>query len=266
MKALYHYTLLAGAILPAAASAQLINVGPAGAAFNSIVTAFASDGPGLYVGPGEANASLFDKFYWDSSESEWVTGSYSNDVSDSNFMRVAVNQESFLSNGPLDIGFIANENKDFNQLFVSAKSGPTSERLSLFNYSDASGSLDEPPAAKSVTLEAGVVGPLAFTFDHVNHTTGPGTPVLQEEELRFTMFQSVLVSGGVVTNAGLGTEWIFGISDRDQGFDNDGDDGYFYIAGTISPVPEPSQIAALALLGMGGFLFIRRKFLSKQQK
>lgn len=73
--------------------------------------------------------------------------------------------------------------------------------------------------------------------------------------LRFGIFRLVIIDPqGAV--AGFGNEWLFRIDD-DNKVDDDTDDGFFYDTGDISPVPEPSAIAALNLLGLGALLFVR---------
>jgi hypothetical protein len=216
----------------------------------------AVDGAALYSGPGEANASPFSIVHWDTSDSKWVVGSFSTDGIDLNFELQLVNQQYFYMFGnEINIGFVANENENLDELFLNVhKTVYTDQRVRLFDYSDKLTANNVP--GDTAQLINPVELPLRLEFEHINQTLTPLGPVFQAEELRFSMYRQVIVDDqGQV--ASFGWDWLFGIDD-DNTADQDLDDGFFYVSG-IQPVPEPSQIAALSLIGLGAFLFIRRR-------
>jgi hypothetical protein len=79
--------------------------------------------------------------------------------------------------------------------------------------------------------------------------------------MKFKIFRSVENYG--TANETFSNEYILAIDDRRESL-IDFDDGFFYVTGDITPVPEPSLIAALAVTGMGGFLVLRRRLIAKR--
>lgn len=245
-------------------SGQLITVSKPStdSLFNTLISVMASDADALGVGNGEANATVFDKLHWDASENKWEVGSFSSELGDVNFQLQAQNEQFFKTSSTLNIGFVSNENWDLNELFVNAsKTGFADQRFSLFEYSDNVPANDVPGATASI-LATGLSTPVVLKFEHINQTLTPFGPVFQANEMRFNMFRQVFVD---VQNEVLfnGNSWLFGINDRDKGFDADGDDGYFYITGDISPVPEPSSIAFLSVGMLIAITVIKRRFSKK---
>jgi len=239
--------------------------------FNSLVGSMASDAPALYVGPNEANPTPFTKLHWKfdastglnfSGAGSWVVGAFSENAADLSFMMIATNVQYFRMATGIDVGFIGNENHDVNELLVNVYSPSDttapSQTTSLFTYSD----IVVAPSAPGNTIGLTNTGsPVFVEFAHTNQNRS--STAVQSNPLRFNMFQLVTldVDGNVDS---FGSQFIFGINDRDRGFDNDGDDGYFYASGDITPVPEPSVIGAMAVASLLGLLFVRRRIVSKR--
>jgi hypothetical protein len=228
----------------------------------------AGDEAALGVGNGEANATTFSQVYWDDSAQSWVTGSLSNDSTDLNFQLITVNLQYFIQTGQsVDIGFIGNENWDLDELFVNAYApgdiGNSDPRASLFEYSDVRAANNIAGDTARLSLTQGTDAPVILEFEHINQTSSPLGPLYQSSEIRFRMFQGVSVDEQGSITSYISNQWLFGINDKNTSFDSDGDDGYFLFSGSIRPVPEPSQIAALSLVGLVAFLFIRRRLMKR---
>lgn len=272
MNKLLKLAICAGIISPVCASAQLITVSDPSTSgtFNALISLMAADEAALGVGNGEANASAFSDLYWDTSDNKWVTGSLSTDNADLNFQLIGTNYQYFIQKGPsINIGFVSNENWDLDELFVNAYApgdlGNSDPRVSLFDYSDNVAANNTPGDTVELKLADGVDAPVVLEFEHINQTSSPLGPLYQSSEIRFKMFQGVSVDDQGAVTGMIDDQWLFGINDRNKVFDKDSDDGYFYITGDISPVPEPSQIAALSLLGLGALLIVRRRLVKKNK-
>lgn len=272
MNKILKLAICAGVISPICASAQLITVTEPGTSgtFNALISLMAADEAALGVGSGEANPSLYSQVYWDSSASSWVTGSLSTDVADLSFELITVNFKYFVMTGDqFDIGFVGNENWDLDELFLNAYAlgdlGNSDPRVSLFDYSDNVPANDLPGDTAEVKLTDGTDLPVILEFEHINQTSSPLGPLYQSSEIRFKMFRGVNVDGNGDVASLKDNEWLFAINDRDKNFDKDSDDGFFYVKGDIRPVPEPSQIAALSLLGLGALLVVRRRILKRRK-
>ncbi|NDV62336.1 PEP-CTERM sorting domain-containing protein [Puniceicoccales bacterium CK1056] len=272
MRKLLKLAVCAGIVSPFCASAQLITVNEpsTSGSFNALISLMAADGAALHVGNGEANATAFTQLYWDVSASAWEVGSLSTDIEDFNFQLRNTNVQYFVQTGPtVDVGFVSNENWDLDELFINAYAvgdlGNSDPRVSLFDYSSKPGSTatDVPGDTAELVLADGVSAPVILEFEHINQTVSPLGPLYQSNEIRFNMFQGVNVDAQGAVVSYIKNEWLFGINDKNTDFDGDGDDGYFYFSGDIRPVPEPSQIAALSLLGLGAFLFVRRRLMKR---
>lgn len=270
MKNTYKLAILTAALSPAVASAQLINItDPAtSGAFQSLVSLMALDSDNLKIGPLSNNLVPYNEFHWDADGGsfnwgEWNTSGLSGNSDDINFQLVATNQDYFFMRGDIDIGLVAFENWNDDELFVSAYDvdsvGTADPKASLFRYSDQVGG-DAEGETRGLTLNTTEV-PVVLEFSHLNNTTG-SPELVQGNELRFTMFRQV-ITDEFANFVSYGSEWILALNDNNGGFDGDVDDGIFYISGDISPVPEPSQIAALALFGLGGLLYIRKRMTKK---
>jgi len=268
MKKILTLAICTGLLAPYFASAQLVDISkPSGdALFTGLVSAMKAGDPHALWVP-EGSPALFDKMVFDGTN--WTTGS--NDFSSAgniNFQLMSPNLDYFFLEGSANIGFITNENWDWNELYVNAYGigdlGGTPDPMALlFDYSDQPGEgTDLPGATASITLKAGVdIAGLGFT--HVNtDTISPFDPTPQSSEVRFRMYQQVTKNdAGAIEALNV---FMWGTNDQDQGFDGDGDDGWFLVVGDIRAVPEPSAIAALALLGLGGIVFARRRFKMKK--
>jgi hypothetical protein len=266
MNKILKLAICTGIISPFCASAQLVTINEPSdnTDFNDLVALMADDGAALYTGPGEANAGPFSKVHWDDSTEKWVVGSFGLDEFDLNFELQMVNADYFYMIGnEINIGFVANENWNVDELFVTAsKTGYSDRRERLFEYSDVVATNNEAgDTAQLINPEVDL--PIRLQFEHINKTLSPLGSIYQSNELRFSIFRQVNVDdqGDVASD---GKDWLFRIDD-DNSYDDDTDDGFFYVTGDISPVPEPSQIAALSLLGLGALLIVRRRLVKRNK-
>lgn len=263
MRRILNFAFCTGLMATSSASAQLITINEPSLnlGFNTLVAAMAADGAALYTGPGEANAIPFSTVSWDASNSKWVVGSLLSEVGDLAFQLQAQNQKFFyMAGNEKNIGFIAGKSRSLNELFVNAsKMGYPDQRQSLFDYSDQVAATDGPGDTAQLLNPVGL--PIRLQFEHINQTLSPLGPIFQSDESRFGIFRQVTFDQrGIV--AGFGDDWLFRIDDDNAANDNS-DDGFFYITGDIHPAPEPSQIAALSLLGLGALLIIRRRLVKR---
>ena len=172
------------------------------------------------------------------------------------FKEISPNKNNFFlaGDGAFDIGYFGNESSDLSRLYMAVNPGKLDEE-DLFLYDAAAGG-DDAPQAKTVSNN--LSDTVNFKFWHDDETKNIDLP--QSDELKFRMFQRFdeneqdFVVG----------EYVFAIGDRAGSLDADYDDGFFYVTGDISPVPEPSQIALLGVLGLGGFLYLRRRRASRK--
>jgi hypothetical protein len=277
MKNIYKLTSAAALLAPVFMSATLVDVTKPGTStsFNNLISDMYSDQSGILVGTGSSPSrpNLFTEFYFDNSPgvNEFTLDAINLGATDTyNFELIATNVEYFTMSGVIDIGFFANEAWDVNKLSVDAYNnvadisnlGPVVETEEVFRYSDISGD-ETPPLTAQISAEDDGDLPIIIQFIHENLTTtgfGVGT---QDDEVRFRMYQ--LVEGLDQTGARIyGDTFVLSISDREGTLDGDFDDGMFLLQGSIAPVPEPSHIAGLAILGLAGILYIRRRSASKK--
>ena len=207
---------------------------------------------------------VYDEIMFDQSNQDfWTNGSNPPDpgvpsvqkpgsVAEKKFVEISPNVEAFtfFGEGLLDVGFLGNSSIDANEFFAEIITPSQSDEL-LFMYEE----IDDDPA--TVQLENTDTSDAVIRFGHDD--TSVSIIENQSNTDKFKMFQAVSKDGaGNFTGDLIPGEFIFAIDDRtDDAIDYD--DGFFYLNGDIAPVPEPSQIAALALLGLGGYLYIRRR-------
>ena len=253
---------------PVFAAAQLVNIGaqnttpaaPSGNTFHDLIISMSAGAVDLFTPEGES-LSIQDNIYFDAGN--WESGS-SVSASAINLVKVDNNFPFFTLTGDLDIGYIGNESDDDNELYMSAYTSPldlapTQGPTKLFDYdadTPAEGDVN-PPASYSMTLEDNV-NQAFVQFTHVNMNPSWASEAHQDDPIRFKLYAEFDVAGGYTGN------FLYAIADREQAFDGDQDDGFFFLSGALAPVvPEPSQIASLALLGMGALLYVRRRFTKK---
>lgn len=166
------------------------------------------------------------------------------------FSRVASNPPAFTipSDGYIKIGYFGNENWDLNSLSVKDNTG-YEETLFDYDVSGGTGSTVGPPQAATITVASGNTSATVH-FMHDNPVKGTN---VQSDEKRFHFFKGYDLSGAELP------VWVIGIDDRENDL-VDFDDGFFY----LQVVPEPSQIAMLAVLGLGALLLVRRRFKAKK--
>jgi len=249
-----------GILAPFFASAQLVDVTDlAAGTFFDTISAMNADVLALQD-EGDALARDASTIYWTGTTFESTGG-----AGDLKLVDVTPIQPFFRMTGDFSIGYLGNESGDDNELWMTAYDSNTAPTLSevfkLYDYdADDPNSTDDPPMADLVNLEAGV-DKAFIQFTHKNEGPKPAniSQANQDDPIRFKVYREQDENGN------FGLNYLFAIADRDTTFDADRDDGFFFLSGNIVPVPEPSQIAALALLGLGGFLYVRRRF-SKKQK
>jgi hypothetical protein len=284
--------LIVGLLAPLAASAQPLltepglvempgQVGPT--QFHATVTAMAAnverlaDGTHLIQGINPKvtidyesdgfHLSVADEFYWNGTVFDSVDdgGQFT-----TKFTKTDVNK-LFRVGEDLSIGYIGNESDDDNELYVRAVSDltntPALQQMlvdrngipALFDYdafTNDPNSLDDPPMSYTFQREAGYAGDIFIELVHMNRTQADMATHVQED--RFRIFEETL-------NGQRTGNYLMAIADRDNNFDGDVDDGFFLLGGDVVPVPEPSQIAALAMAGLGGLLYVRRRIAKKQK-
>lgn len=169
------------------------------------------------------------------------------------FVEVKPNYEAFFFQGSIEIGFFGNESGDRNAmgLLLTSVSNPVDqvEINPLFSY-QASNS-----PAWSASINTNQYTKAEFFHQNLSRPNS----AFQKEEAKFKMFQAYDEDLQLFSDA-----YIFAIDDR---MDNsvDFDDGFFYITGEIVPVPEPSAIAAMAIVGLGGLLYIRKRITGRNK-
>jgi len=269
MKRILTLAIYAGILSPFVASAQLVDiVGPPSsgdALFDGLVTAMATADPHPLWVP-EGSATKFDQMYFDGTS--WTTGSNDFSAGNTNFKLLDDNVDYFFLEGSVNVGFVTNENWDWNELYVNAYApgdigGTPDPKQLLFDYSDEPGEgTSTPGMTASITLKDGV-NLAVLGFEHVNtDTISPFDPTPQSSQVRFRMYQQVTMNDA--NEMEYLNAYMWGTNDRDDTFDRDRDDGWFLVVGDVRAVPEPSAIAALALLGLGGIVFARRRFKMKK--
>ena len=285
MKSSNKLILAAGLLAPLAASAQFVSVAPGSpempgqllpSGFHQTTTAMNADvfalGDGFHnsgAGPEDFDSnplhlSLENEFYWDG-----TNFSAGDPGGAQKFEFVTPNFTHFVMSGDFSIGYIGNESNDDNELYMTADldTAPGGEQWvlstindngALFDYDGADpNSDDDAPMSYGFNKESDYANDdLFLQFVHYNRTqTSMGT---QGSFDRFKIFAEI-------ENDEFTGHYIMAVADRNSNFDGDRDDGFFYLQGDITPVPEPSQLAALALVGLGGFLYIRRRIRSAKK-
>lgn len=175
------------------------------------------------------------------------------------FTRIDTNIEGFEANGTANIGFFGNESADRNKLLIKGYDGSGNEIQSkcLFDYRSSASSSNTPaPSAYTISPDSNAPAGSYYSYSHENPIKGLSE---QKNTSRFAMFQSY-----DPLTLELNNEWIFAIDDRETGL-VDYDDGFFYITGDITPVPEPSGIALIAAVALVGVISLnyRKKNRSK---
>ena len=285
MKSVTKLVLTAAILSPLAASAQFITISspnvttntPNADIFHDTVIRMWQDVDNLKTPepngvPGDLDLSVESSFWWDD------TNSVFSDVSGTTqFIEIGVEPFFKLANAgapaSFGIGYFGNESDDDNELYVAGYNNAlktltdtddtnityeSPDGYKLFDYdTDDPNSPDGPPMSYTIALDQGV-NEAYIQFTHWNRNPLWPDSAVQDEPQRFKFW------AGYDGNGTATGEYLIAVSDRDFGFDQDRDDGFFYLSGDIVPVPEPSQIAALALLGLGGLLIVRRRFRNKQ--
>lgn len=274
--------LIVGLLAPLAASAQLVTPGTPfgpgdpGDAFHGITTdmsaAVGALGDGIHFnGSGSQNLdanplhlSVEDSFVWTGSD---FVGS---PAAGQEFVALTDNVTHFLMTGDFSIGYFGNESYDDNELYMTADLDQTpggeewilntvNNNGALFDYDggDPNSPHDAPMSYNFVKGPDNEFENVYLQFVHFNRTQGDLG--YQDAENQFKIFAEV--DSGEFTG-----HYIMAIADRNDNFDGDRDDGFFYLQGDIVPVPEPSQIAALSVLGLGALLFVRRRIRKAAKK
>jgi hypothetical protein len=215
--------------------------------FSNLVAAMYSDASTLYV------PSPFSDFNF--ALTSPTTGTFTVPGTAGNpdfyFNLVASNPPSFTLSSPSDyakVGYFGNENWDQNSLSVKDDTN-TSSNLFTYNIGGGVAPTVGPPQVATLTVNPQFAS-ASFHFEHTNPTTGTTD---QTNQGRFHFFRAYDVNGNALNS------WVIGIDDRENDL-VDFDDGFFY----LQVVPEPSHIAAMAVLGLGALLVIRRRIKAKK--
>ena len=235
--------------------------------FNALVNQMESDKQDLYVVDiwRPAEGPPYNEIFFDSVAGDFWTNSsppsykQAGSVADKKFVELPVNIPAFVldgDGGTLDVGYFGNSSIDLNDLILEIIT-PTMGAGSLFLYDEDNNGLDANDPPRTVAVDNNYNVDSVIRFAHDDQTVGIYED--QRDENKFKMFQAVDLRDGTA----IENEYIFAIDDRTNDA-VDFDDGFFYLNGDIAPVPEPSQIAALALLGLGGFLYIRRRRMARK--
>lgn len=161
------------------------------------------------------------------------------------FTRVETNPDAFAipAGREIRIGYFGNESWDLNALSIRDDTGAAEV---LFEYDRFGGVFPTvgPPQSATIRVAEGFASALV-RFEHTNALIGSTT---QSNENRFHFFKGQGVSGNPLP------VWVIGIDDRENQL-VDFDDGFFY----LQVVPEPSQIAVMALAGLGLVVIVRER-------
>lgn len=161
------------------------------------------------------------------------------------FTRVTDNPDAFAipAGREIRIGYFGNESWDLNALSVRDDTGASEV---LFEYDRFGGVFPTvgPPQSATIRVAEGYNSAL-IRFEHTNALIGSTT---QSNEKRFHFFKGQSMDGAPLP------VWVVGIDDRENEL-VDFDDGFFY----LQVVPEPSQIAVMALAGLGVVILLRER-------
>lgn len=176
------------------------------------------------------------------------------------FTKIATNVEAFAAKGTSTIGFFGNSSNDNNKLLVKGFDNNENQIQNnlIFDYAKSpSTSVTPAPTAYEVSGDANAPINSNYSYWHDNPVKGA---TYQGNENRFAMFQSYNPFTQELSN-----EWIFAIDDREDDL-IDYDDGFFYVTGDLTPVPEPSLVGFLAVLGVIGIVFFNNRKKSNNTK
>lgn len=254
MKHLITLVLVSGILIPQISSAQLVVNGPetattqsiANSTFHNFVIAMNSDAADLYT-PEGLSLSVASPIYFNYQGGvpgivgDWTSSPLGGSYSTLEFVKVTNYAGFRLGAGTsMDIGFIGEESVHNTEFGISDGSSYTK----LFAY-NAGG--DNPPMSYSITASADAV----LQFEHCNYSHPAGTECQTCPE-RFRTYR-------VMENGELTSEYLFAIADRNCAGDADYDDGFFYVSGSLMPVPEPAHLGAFGLAGLAAYLLVRRR-------
>jgi len=249
--------MLAGAGCLSVANAQNIGVVPASPSFQALVNLMTTPNSltsALYVQPDPGEGPDYSNFLWEGGQ--WYkntapTGT-GTDAVNSLLFREIPNLAGFFTTSGVDVGFLDNESLDSNRFGV-LDVNDSNTSYTLFTYSGQGQAKTPPPDTAGLALTNPNVGaPVTFW------TWNPQSYNVQSDPAGFRTFFAQDLTGQVPVSF-----YLFRIGDRET--DADFDDGFFLIAGEgLTPVPEPSTIGLLAIAGIGGLLFYRRRRAAKK--
>lgn len=280
MKTLKKLALFAAILAPLFASAQFVDISDSnttstktitGLTFHDLIIDMNSDVGALFTPEDDPDLSLLNTINFNNVTDQWTAGvGGANDIT---LVKID-NKEFFKLTGRVNIGYIGNESGDDNELYLSAyddslkTTADTNDSIDndgntityenpdgykLFDYDAGDpNSTDDPPMSYTVTLEGNTTEAF-LQFTHWDRNSNWYDSALQTDQDRFKIWAELDQTGKQTG------QFLIAISDRNTGFDSDRDDGFFFLDGDIIAVPEPSQIAMLAMLGLGGALYLRRR-------
>lgn len=237
---------LAGILIAGTAMGQSIsvtnpdNTGP----FHDMVVAMTTDVVDLY---DSVNFNDFN-FTTDGSNGDFIAPAapFVSLGMDYVFTKVDTNPDAFAipAGKEIRIGYFGNESEDLNNLSIRDDTGYVE---SLFQYDIFGGVLPTvgPPQSATIQVAQGYSSALIH-FEHTNILTGNTT---QSNENRFHFFQGASLDGMPLP------VWVIGIDDRENSL-IDFDDGFFY----LQVVPEPSQLALMAVAGLGLMVLLKTRY------
>ena len=277
MKTYLPLAILAGTLVPISASAQLSktlidnSTTPGTNVFHNLIIEMNADVLTLKTNDsGSGNLSIDDPIYWDWNGNgltgSWEGSSFLPGSYDLQFQKFTTNPDFFslAANQTVNIGYIGNESNNDNELYVSLL-GSTRDLL-LFDYDSGDpNSTDDAPISYTLSYTMDQAYDIVFEHDSIDDTDAPlnffGN---QSSEAKFKIYQAYGRTSLTGQLTALDT-YLLAIGDEEGDNDTDYDDGFFLVQfGDTPVVPEPSHIAAAALLGMTGLLLLRRRFGQKK--
>jgi hypothetical protein len=238
------HLLLAGPLV--SQSITVINPDNTGL-FHDLVSAMTTDVTDLYDSVGFDDFNFTTDALLGGSSGDFIAPAapFTSLGTDYLFSRVETNPDAFAipAGREIRIGYFGNESWDLNSLSIRDDTG-TAEVL--FSYDRFGGVFPTvgPPQSATIQVAAGASSALV-RFEHTNALIGSTT---QSNENRFHFFKGHTLQGTPLP------VWVIGIDDRENTL-VDFDDGFFY----LQVVPEPSQIAVMALAGMGLLVLLRER-------